>query len=201
MASANEQLGDAAGRGDVPEIERQIAAGADPNAFEGTAGARPGPKTPLQMAAARGHVAAIAVLLKAGARVDGVDCNGWTPLMYAANGGHTAAIDALVAAGADVHRTNNGGNTALHCASAKGQKDAARVLLEAGAKTDVRNKDGLLFGKRPIDLVSAPLARSLLLRDRVTPLCRRVTMRRFASTPLTNPPRPLCARCWRHRPP
>jgi ankyrin repeat protein len=153
MSSANEKLCDAAGRGDVAEIERQIAAGADPNAFEGTVGFA---VTPLQWASVNGHLAAIAVLLKAGARVDGADSYGRTPLMWAATCGHTAAMNALLAAGADVHRVNNEGDTALHRASANGRLDAARVLLEAGAKADVRNKSG----KRPIDVVRS-LARSL----------------------------------------
>jgi uncharacterized protein len=147
MSSANEKLCDAAGRGDVAEIERQIAAGANPNAFEGT-----DCMTPLQRAAYNGHIAAIATLLKAGARVDGASSTGSTALMYAAYNNQTAAIDALVAAGADVHRANKRGDTALHGASAYGRLDAARVLLEAGAKTDVRN----IVGKRPIDVVRAP---------------------------------------------
>jgi ankyrin repeat protein len=191
MSSANEKLRDAAKSGDVAEMERQIAAGANPNAFEGTGG-----WTPLQQAAMYGHIAAMAALLKAGARVDGVDSAGITALMVAAYGGHTAAVDALVAAGADVHRVNENGDTALHWASAWGHLDAARVLLEAGAKADVRNKDG----KRPIDLVRVPLARSLRLSDCFTSLPRRVPMRRFARAP-TSPTRPPCARCWSGRPP
>jgi uncharacterized protein len=150
MATANEKLRDAAKSGDVAEIERKIAASADPNAFEGTNG-----WTPLQRAAAYGHVAAITALLKAGARVDGADSVGQTPLMYAAHSGNTAAVDVLLAAGADVHRTTNYGNTALHRASMNGQLDAARVLLEAGARPDVRNNEG----KRPIDVVRWPPAR------------------------------------------
>jgi hypothetical protein len=161
MASADDMLRDAADRGDVAEIERLIAAGADPNAFEGTSGL-----TPLQQAASNGHVAAIAVLLKAGARVDGADNGGVTPLMFAARRARSAAIAALVAAGADVHRTTNYGNTALHYASWYGQVDAARVLLEAGAKTDVRNQDGFLYGKRPIDEVRCA-ARSLVAAARL----------------------------------
>jgi ankyrin repeat protein len=156
MASANEELVGAAKSGDVAEIERQIAAGADPNADAGH-----GPGHPLRAAAENGHVAAIAALLKAGARVDGADSYGRTPLMFAAACGHTAAVDALVAAGADVHHADNGGNTALHRASANGRLDAARVLLEAGAKADVRN----LFRKRPIDVVRA-LSRSLVAAAR-----------------------------------
>jgi ankyrin repeat protein len=188
----DEELYEAAGRGDVAKIERQIAAGADPNAFEGTGGL-----TPLQCAGAYGHVAAIAALLKAGARVDGVDSDGTTPLIFAAANGRTAAIDALVAVGADVHRADKDGDTALHRASVYGFLDAARVLLEAGAKTDVCNKDG----ERPIDVVRAQLARSLRLLDCGTPLRRRVAMRRFAlrGAVWTNPMRPPCARCWSGR--
>jgi hypothetical protein len=150
MASdANETLRYAASGGDVAEIERLIAAGADPNVFEGMQGYL---VTPLQRTAANGHVAAIAALLKAGARVDGADSDGITPLMLAARDGHIAAVDALVTAGADVHRAKSNGSTALHLASLNSQLDAARALLEAGARTDVRRKEG----SQPIDLVRVP---------------------------------------------
>jgi hypothetical protein len=151
MSSANEKLVDAAGRDDVAEIERQLAAGANPNAFEGT-----NEWTPLQRAAISGHIAAMAALVKAGARVDGASSDGATPLILVASQSSLAAIDALLAAGADVHRADKHGDTALHWASMYGRLDAARVLLEAGARTDVRNEDG----ERPVDVVCAP-SRSL----------------------------------------
>jgi ankyrin repeat protein len=163
MSSANEELCNAAVLGDVAEIERQIAAGADPNALVKDMFGF-GDSTPLQRAALKGHVAAIAALVKAGARVDCASSNGYTPLILAAAEGHTAAVDALVAAGADVHRSRNDGDTALHRASARGRLEVARVLLQAGARTDVRNNDG----KRPIDVVREPLARLMRLRDCVT---------------------------------
>jgi ankyrin repeat protein len=190
MSSANDKLHDAAKEGDVAEIERQIAAGADPNVHKGTED-----WTPLQRAGACGHVAAIAALLKAGAHMDGVDSVGQTPLMYAAINGHTAAVDALVAAGADVHRANIYGDTALHAASMDGRLDAARVLLEAGARADVRNKRG----ERPVDVVCA-LAHSCRREIMPHQLCCRVAMRRFAWL-ATSPTRPPCARCWSGRPP
>jgi ankyrin repeat protein len=189
MATANDKLVNAAYSGDVAEIERQIAAGADPNALVNN-------WTPLQRAARSGNVAAMAALLKAGARVDSADTGGNTPLMLISWKGHTAAVDALVAAGADVNRADKGGGTALHRASANGKLDAARLLLEAGARTDVCNKEG----KRPIDVVRAPPARSLRLRDCGTPLRRRVAMRRWACA-ATSPTRPPCARCLSGRPP
>jgi ankyrin repeat protein len=194
-SSANDKLCDAAERGDVAGIERQIAAGADPNACEHT-----DELTPLQRAAQEGHLAAMAALLNAGARVDGANSGGWTPLMFATEHGRTVAIAALLAAGADVRRANKDGGTALHSASRSGRLDAARVLLEAGARADVRNKDG----KRPIDVVRCPagsLACSWQLHDRGTPLRRRIAMRRFASMSVTSPTQPPCARYWSGRPP
>jgi len=138
------KLRDAAGGGDVGEMEWLIAAGANPNAFEGTSD-----WTALQQAARNGHLAAIAVLLKAGAHVDGVNSAGETPLMYAAVNGRTAVVRALIAAGADVQRSNTCGSTALSWAVAYGYLGILVALMEAGARSDVRNKDG----KRPIDLV------------------------------------------------
>jgi uncharacterized protein len=171
MSSADEELCVAAAGGDVAEIERQIAAGADPNAFEGSRS-----YTPLRWAAFGGQEAAVAVLLKAGARVDGTDSDGTTPLMSAAGCGRTAAVEALVAADADVNRGDTKGDTALHWASMKGSLDAARVLLEAGAQADVRNKRG----QPPIDVVRAPIARSWWLCADVTPLRRRMSSRRLS---------------------
>jgi ankyrin repeat protein len=192
MSSANDRLVDAADRGDVPEIERQLAAGADPNAFEGTDN-----WTPLQMAADGGRLAVVVALLKAGAHVDGAKSDGWTPLMFATDNGHTATIDALLAAGADVQHTDSHGNAVLHRASVHGQLNAARMVLQAGARTEVRNGEG----KRPVDLVRAPLARWKRLRDCLTPLYRRTAMRRCAHTPRAVSTSPPCARCSHPQPP
>jgi ankyrin repeat protein len=158
MASdANRKLCGAAECGSIAAIERLIAAGANPDALVND-------RTPLQWAARNSHVAAIAALLKAGARVDGASRYGSTPLVFAAVNGHAAAIDVLLAAGADVHCPNKMCNTALHWASMEGRLDAARALLDAGARTDVRNKNG----KRPIDLVRAAQVCSVRLRDCAT---------------------------------
>jgi len=186
------KLRDAADHGDVGEMERLMAAGANPNAFERTTS-----DTPLQLAAHYGHGAAIAVLLRAGAHVDGANSRGWTPLMAAAANGHTAAIDALIAAGADVQRVHEDGNTALHWASMCGRLDAARVLLEAGAKADVRDKSG----RRPIDVVrdrrDRVRSRDIVCehrRSRHGVCCHRVVCR-FASTLTTRLTKPPSARC------
>jgi ankyrin repeat protein len=183
MSRVVHKLGKAADRGDVAYIERQIAAGADPNTFVND-------WTLLQLAAHEGHVPVIAALLKAGARVDDTNDYGETALILAVMGGHTGAIDALVAASADVRLSKNDGDTALHIASRNGRLDIARLLLEAGAEADVPD----CYDKRPIDQVRAPPVCSLRLRTRVTPLRRRVSTRRCAYG-RTRPTRPPCARC------
>jgi ankyrin repeat protein len=143
MASeANAALLDAATRGDVAEMDRLIAAGADVNALVGS-------WTPLLRAALNGHETAIAALLAAGAHVDAMNNAGYTPLVYAAFKGHAPAIDALLAAGANVDHALDGGETALYCASMQGHLDAAVALLQAGARGNAQNKRG----KRPIDVV------------------------------------------------
>jgi len=144
----NDQLCDAACRGDVAAISLALVAGANVNIFEGTDG-----WTPLHWAAQSGRIGAIEALLAAGAHVDGADSSGWTALMWAATNGRAAVVAALLAAGADAHRVNNNGDTALHQACRWGHVDCARALVDAGARADVRNRDG----QRPIDAVRAVL--------------------------------------------
>jgi ankyrin repeat protein len=147
MASAeSEQLCSAAERGDVADIERLVAAGADPDADAGRGRGRP-----LRAAASNGHGAAIAALLAAGALVNAVNSGGRAALMYAAFNGYTAVTAALLAAGADVHLTDESGDTALHDACARGSVDSVRMLLEAGARMDGGNQ----HGKLPADVVRA----------------------------------------------
>jgi uncharacterized protein len=164
MSSADEKLCDATERGDVAEIERQIAAGANPDAVDGTIG-----WTPLQMALHGGHIAAITALVKAGANADRGDSMGWTPLRYAVSYSNMAAIEALAAAGADVNLVMSQGDTVLQSASVCGRVDGARMLLEVGARADMCDKRG----RRPIDVVRAPFAPVFLLCTGIKPLVHR----------------------------
>lgn len=90
-------LHQAAEAGDVAEIKRLVADGADVNRFdsEGT--------TPLQWAAVEGRVNAITTLIGLGADVNGADADGFTPMHLAAFGEHISAVATLAEAGADVN--------------------------------------------------------------------------------------------------
>jgi len=89
--------------------------------------------TPLIWASLRGHEAAAAQLLAAGASAGRADAHGWAPLHYASRWGHEGVARRLVAAGADVRARSARGETALGCARAHGWAAIAAALERAGA--------------------------------------------------------------------
>ena len=89
-------LFDVAIDGDVSEVRRMVAAGADIEE-QGELGMRP-----LHVAAKAGHVEVITVLVEElGADKDAKNAVGWTPLHSAAIKGHVEAIKVLVELGVD----------------------------------------------------------------------------------------------------
>ncbi len=89
-----------------------------------------------------GHVAAVGVLLKAGADVDARDDDGRTALRGAVSKGHVSVVKALLKVGAGIELSDKHGLTALHVAALEGWVAAVRVLLKAGADIDARDDDG-----------------------------------------------------------
>lgn len=120
--------------------------GADPTAVVGG-------QTALHLAASRGRVANVELLLASGATVDTRDGNGQTILHVAAMGMVSRERFAmLVALGADVDARDADGRTPLHAAAEErvwfaGASDALEVLLAAGA--DVHARDAA--GRTPLD--------------------------------------------------
>lgn len=122
--------------GDVAELERLIAGGADPDA-PWTQG-----RNALQGASLAGHLAAVEALLGAGAGVDRRTSQGRGPLHFAADENHAAIASALLARGADPNRRDMFGQTPLHLCGWQGHVEVARVLLEGGADVDARDVNG-----------------------------------------------------------
>lgn len=125
------------------KVRALLAAGADVNARERRYG-----KTAL-MGVSSPEVAA--VLLAAGAAVDGLDRTGQTALFYAAMNGNVPMIEALLRAGANVNARSDSGGTALMEAASNGQPEAVRALLAAGADAKLKdgNGDALWYARRP----------------------------------------------------
>jgi len=112
----------AAARGEVQELERLIAAGADPNSGGDSA------FTPLIWAARQGEIAAVRRLVALGAdpnRTSGV--NDWSPVLHALHKQQTKTALALIELGATVN--GRAGQRALAMAVGYGNAEMTRALL------------------------------------------------------------------------
>ena len=97
----------------------------------------------LWAAAFRDDVAAIKLLVGAGADVEAV-AEDETPFLSAVKVSHFTAAKALLALGANVDFQDSKGNTALHYMLKKNSDVRyLRILVEHGAQGDLPNKDGV----------------------------------------------------------
>lgn len=101
------------------------------------------PEHCLWAAAFKDSVAAIRLLIQAGATVDAI-AEGETPFLFAVKWSRFKAAEELLKAGADVNFRDETGKSAVHYMLKK-RSDAKYValLLEHGARLDVPNRDGV----------------------------------------------------------
>ncbi|KAL6260736.1 hypothetical protein P5V15_008259 [Pogonomyrmex californicus] len=86
-------------------------------------------RTGLHIAADKGHLSCVHVLVQADAQVDVMDRNQLTPLMLAASKGNAAVVKYLVRIGADVTLKGEDGMTALHMAAKFGHLEVCKIIL------------------------------------------------------------------------
>ena len=91
-------------------------------------------KTPLHLAAFRGHLSTCQLLLSRGADADAVDNYAWTALMFAAHAGHEGVVGALLSVGVDVERVSTKGQTAEGLAVSGGHVAVAAMLRKKEKK-------------------------------------------------------------------
>ncbi|XP_019642608.1 PREDICTED: uncharacterized protein LOC109483910 [Branchiostoma belcheri] len=170
MEEKEQELREAARRGDEDKVKQLLAEGVNVNAANNgawtalhkasenghtgtvqallTAGAAIDARsnslwkwTALHSASEHGHTGTVQALLTAGATVDAPDSGRRTALDHASKHGHTGTVQALLTAGATVDTRNNENETPLHAAARRGHPECVRVLLRAGANTVIRNSD------------------------------------------------------------
>ena len=93
----------------------------------------------LILAAGRGHIEIVKLLLENGADVNSRTKDGDTALIVASKAGHTNVVKLLLERGADVNAKNRNGRMALMGATNQGHLNVVKLLLERGA--DVNAKD------------------------------------------------------------
>lgn len=97
---------------------------------------------PLHLAAKRGRLEVMEVLLKAGACIDAADQNGRTGLMVAAASGQHSAILWLLCHRAAADSSTHYGYTALHYAALVPRPEVVHALLEGRASSNVVDREG-----------------------------------------------------------
>ena len=138
-----------------------------------------GKKTALMLAAERGHIEVVELLLtesamqneKATGRLvpkantlESYDENVKTALMLAAEQGHAEVVKILLQAGADMESCHLQGDrkTALMLAVERGHAEVVKALLKAGANMKARDKDGNTALTTAIEKGHAEVVKALL---------------------------------------
>eukprot|EP00941_MAST-03F_sp_MAST-3F-sp1_P000173 g173.t1 len=108
---------------------------------------------PIHIAAQRGFVQSVNLLVELGSCVDARDSSGATALCTAASMGHRDVVTSLVEHGANIDSADYEGLTALHEAANNGDIEMTKLLLDLGADATV--KAIASTGATPLHIVAA----------------------------------------------
>jgi len=111
-----EDIFESVDKGDAGRVKRAVWMGADVN------GKNDDGVSPLDLAASRGNVEIVQVLIENKADVNAVEtASGWTPLFHAAEKGHVEVAELLIGHGADMAIKDSNERTARDVAAEAGQ--------------------------------------------------------------------------------
>jgi hypothetical protein len=86
-------------------------------------------RTPLQIAAQRGHMMLVQDLISNGADVNSVDVHGYTPLLTAVSERQVKVVKVLLESKADLQQCANNGYSPLHIAAENGMNSIIQMML------------------------------------------------------------------------
>ncbi|XP_018427602.1 PREDICTED: ankyrin repeat domain-containing protein 6 isoform X4 [Nanorana parkeri] len=135
VAALSERLLVAAYKGQVDNVVQLINKGAK------VAVTKHG-RTPLHLAAHKGHLNVVQILIKAGCELNIQDDGHQTALHRASVVGHSDILAVLIQEGCALDRQDKDGNTALHEAAWHGFSQSVKLLVKAGANVLAKNKAG-----------------------------------------------------------
>jgi ankyrin repeat protein len=144
IISEDETFFNSARIGDIKTLREFILNGTSVNARDSKG------NTPIIIAAGRGHVSVISLLLEHGASVEDSTqlglFEGKTVLSWASSQGRVQAVGLLLQAGADPNKIPNRGvfegKTSLTWACSQGRTSVVRLLLAAGVDVNYSSKTG-----------------------------------------------------------
>ncbi len=136
MSGPGDPLVAAVYNGEVREVTRLLATGADVNVLDTEYDS-----TPLAVAVSKGHSRLVKILLNAGAEVNAKNSSGQTALMSLSSETTARIIWELIDAGAKVDLQDNSKKTALIHAAGYADVKVLKALLDAGAPVDARDED------------------------------------------------------------
>ena len=132
--AANEQLAEAAQRGQLDEVKKLLQSRADlesRNEFS--------KRTPLHWAANNGHRDVVQLLLEKNAEIETKNVSASTPLHLAAEEGQRDVVQLLLEKKAQIETKNVSAKTPLHFAAQNGHRDVVQLLLEKNAEIETKD--------------------------------------------------------------
>ncbi len=145
----NQQIIDASWMGQDVKVQDALLQAADVNARD-----KEHQETPLMLAAERGLISIVKILIENGASTDNQDMYGRTALIHAASAGKSMVARLLIEAGSDVNVTDKYGVPVLSYAVESGDLLTVRTLIDAGVEVNAMDQDGetaLAIAKRNAD--------------------------------------------------
>ena len=133
--------------------------------------------SPLQIAAYRGDMEIVRIIIDAGADLELRNTKGGTALRFAVEQDHKDIVEILCKAGADINTRLNGGFTPFDWADANGKSEMVAFLIKLGAASNLRYRLTTLLKSYPTTFMIAGIFLGTTFAT-LTPLIMKLFIKR-----------------------